>query len=128
MPILRPFRPRRSERTRFSRAKSFAAYCGLTPGVRQSGGKSAATCISREGSALLRYALTQAVMSCTRARRGNPYVVGQWVRRQEHRMGAKGRARCAAARKLAETIWRFFHYGECFDAIRAFGGRSRPAA
>lgn len=43
-------------------------------------------------------------------------------------MGAKGRARCAAARKLAETIWRLFHLGECFDAARAFGGRARVTA
>ena len=36
------------------------------------------------------------------------------------RMGLKRRAQCAAGRKLAETIWRLFHYGERFDAARAF--------
>lgn len=113
---------------RFASAKAFAAYSGLTPGCRMSAGKYARSAISREGSSLLRYALTQAVMACTRARRGDALVVGTWVRRQEHRMGAKGRARCAAARKLAETIWRLFHYGECFDAARAFGGRARDVA
>jgi transposase len=113
---------------RFASAKAFAAYTGLVPGCRMSAGKYAATNISREGSSLLRYALTQAVLACTRARRGDAFVVGDWVRRKEARMGAKGRARCAAARKLAETIWRLFHYGECFDAAKAFGGRSRAVA
>jgi transposase len=113
---------------RFSSAKAFAAYTGLAPGCRISAGKKARTGISREGSSLLRYALTQAVIACVRARRGAPFLVGEWVRRQEQRMGSKGRARCAAARKLAETIWRLFHYGERFDAARAFGGRGRAAA
>ena len=42
------------------------------------------------------------------------------VRRQQVRMGNNKRAQCAAARKLAECAWRLFHYGERFDAARAF--------
>ncbi len=34
----------------------------------------------------------------------------------------RSKARAAAARKLAESIWRLFHYGELFDMARPFGG------
>ncbi len=37
-------------------------------------------------------------------------------------MGIKSKARAAGARKLAESIWRLFHYGETFDPARPFGG------
>lgn len=113
---------------RFRSAKAYAAFTGLVPGTRISGGRGAPATISREGSALLRYALTQAAMACLRARQGPGLVVGDWIRRKELRMGAKGKARCAAARKLAECIWRLFHYGECFDPARAFGGRKDRTA
>ena len=67
-------------------------------------------------------------MACLRARHGPGVAVGDWIRKKEQRMGAKGKARCAAARKLAECIWRLFDYGECFDPARAFGGRTERAA
>ncbi|MHC4492823.1 MAG: IS110 family RNA-guided transposase [Planctomycetota bacterium] len=105
---------------RFARAKSFGGFTGLPPTDRSSGGRMRHGGISREGSPYLRWALTQAVMACLRAKRGPGFAVGEWVRRREKRMQAKGKARCAAARKLAESIWRLFHYGECFDAARAF--------
>lgn len=58
------------ELQRFASAKAFAAYTGMTPSCRMSAGKYARTGISREGSSLLRYALTQAVMALyPRARR-----------------------------------------------------------
>jgi transposase len=105
---------------RFGRAKSFGGFTGLPPSDRSSGGRMRHGQISREGSPYLRWALTQGVMACLRAKRGPGLAVGEWVRRREKRMQAKGKARCAAARKLAEAIWRLFHYGECFDAARAF--------
>ena len=37
-------------------------------------------------------------------------------------MGCKAKARAAGARKLAESIWRLFHWGETFDASKPFGG------
>jgi len=44
-------------------------------------------------------------------------------------MGNKAKTRAAGGRrKLAETIWRLFNLGECFDAARPFGGRSTPTA
>lgn len=108
---------------RFATAKAYARYTGLTPGERSSGGRTAFGRISREGSTHLRWALTQAAMACTRARRGPGLAVGDWIRSRQRRTGMKGKMRCAAARKLAESVWRLFHYGECFDAGRAFGAR-----
>jgi len=107
---------------RFASAKTFAAFTGLAPSCRISAGRAAPSTISREGNPYLRWALTQAVMACTRARHGAARAVGEWVRARERRMGCKGKARCAAARKLAETIWRLFDDPEHFDAARPFGG------
>ena len=109
---------------RFQSARAFGRYSGLTPSERSSGGTTRHGGISREGSAYLRWALTQMAMACTRSRRGPGLAVGDWIREKQKRMGSKGKARCAAARKLAESIWRLFHYGECFDPARPFGGPS----
>ncbi len=107
---------------RFASAKTYAAFTGLAPSCRISAGRAAPHTISREGNPYLRWALTQAVLACTRARHGAARAVGDWVRARERRMGAKGKARCAAARKLAESIWRLFDQPATFDAARPFGG------
>ncbi|MFQ5844429.1 MAG: transposase [Planctomycetota bacterium] len=105
---------------RFHSAKEYGSYTGLAPADRSSGGKTRHGKISREGSAQLRRALQEAVVACEKAKRGPARAVGDWVRRKTHRLGHVQKARCAAARKLAETIWRCYHLGECFDAGRAF--------
>ena len=110
---------------RFQTAKAYARYTGLTPADRSSGGRTVHGAICREGSPYLRWALTQAASACLRARRGDGLAAGEWIRAKQKRMGHKSKARCAAARKLAESIWRLFRYGECFDAARCFGGRRR---
>jgi transposase len=109
---------------RFRTAKALGRFSGLIPADRSSGGRMRHGGISREGSAYLRWALTQMAMACLRARRGPGLVVGDWIRRKQRRVGIKAKARCAAARKLAESIWRLFHYGECFDPSRPFGCRT----
>jgi len=108
---------------RFRTAKAFARYTGLTPGERSTGGRTIHVGISRQGSPHLRWALTQAAMACLKGRQGNALAVGTWIRAKERRIGGKAKARVAGARKLSETIWRLFHYGELFDASRPFGGR-----
>jgi transposase len=107
---------------RFATARAFARYTGLTPSDRSSGGKTMHGGITREGSPHLRWALTQAAVCCCRGKRGAPKAVGDWIRAKQRRMGNKAKARVAAARKLAESIWRLFHWGECFDAAKPFGG------
>lgn len=105
---------------RFGSAKQLGGFTGFPPSDRSTGGKTLHGGMSREGSPFLRWALVQAVLACTRSRRGPGKAVGDWVRKRYVRMGLKRRAQCAAGRKLAETIWRLFHYGERFDAARAF--------
>lgn len=112
---------------RFDDAKAFGRASGLTPSDGSTSGKTIHGGITREGSSLLRWALTQAVMACTRSVQGPGLAVGNWVRAKEKRMGVKAKARAAGARKLAESVWRLFHYGECFDAARPFSGNQRPA-
>jgi transposase len=113
---------------RFSTARAFARYTGLTPSDRSSGGRTIHGSITREGSPHLRWALTQAAVGCCRGRHGAPKIVGDWIRAKQRRMGNKAKARVAAARKLAESVWRLFTWGECFDATRPFGGTPTEAA
>lgn len=107
---------------RFTSAKALACFTGLTPSDRSSAGKSRPGSITREGCAHLRWALTQSAMACLRSRSGAGLAVGNWIRAKERRMGSKGKARAAGARKIAESIWRLFHWGELFDASKPFGG------
>jgi transposase len=107
---------------RFHSDKAFACSSGLTPSDKSTSGKTRHGGITREGSPHLRWALTQAAMGCLRSKQGPGLAVGNWIRAKEKRMGIKAKARAAGARKLAEAIWRLFHYGECFDAARGFGG------
>ncbi len=107
---------------RFTSAKAMARYTGLTPSDRSSAGKARPGSITREGSEHLRWAMTQAAMACLRCRSGAGLAVGNWIRTKERRMGCKGKARVAGARKLTESIWRLFHWGERFDMAKPFGG------
>jgi len=68
----------------------------------------------------MRWALTRAVLSCLRCLKGPGLAVKQWVRRQQ-RCKPKKTAIVAAARKLAEGLWRLFTLGEAFDLGRIFG-------
>jgi transposase len=113
---------------RFASPKAAGRYTGLTPADRSSGGKMIHGRITREGSPFLRWALAQAVMHCLRSKRGAGLVVGDWTRAAQRRMGHKGKGRVAAARKLAEAIWRLFHDPESFDLTKPFGARAEAVA
>lgn len=109
---------------RYKSAKAFAKATGITPGYRISAGRRKGKKITREGSAHGRWALTRAVIGslrCTKCPAG--VIIGDWVRARLQRQ-SKTRAIVAAARKLAEAIWRLFTLGEAFDVTRAFGGRA----
>jgi len=67
----------------------------------------------------VRWALTRAVLACSRCKRGPGVAVRQWVEKQSRRKPKKA-AMVAAARKLAEAIWRLFSLGQAFDLRRAF--------
>jgi transposase len=106
---------------RFTSAKAFGRYTGMTPTDRSTGGKTLHGAITREGSPYLRWALVQAVVHCAIAKHGPGVSVGGWYRAKCLRMGNKKKARVATARKLAEAIWRLFHLGETFDLKKPFG-------
>ena len=112
---------------RFHSASAYAKATGATPGYRESGGRRSHKGITRCGSSHVRWALTQAVMGCLRCKKGPGLAVKAWVHRMARRKNTKV-AIVAAARKLAECIWRLFNLGEAFDLTRAFGGRSMVAA
>jgi transposase len=108
--------------TRYRSAKAYASATGLVPGFRISGGRSTRTGMSRAGSRHARWALTRAVIACMRCKRGPGVSVKYWVLRRI-RFRPKRTVYVAAARKLAEGIWRLFALGEEFDLSRAFPGR-----
>lgn len=106
---------------RFHTAKAFARYVGLTPSDRSSGGRTRHGGITRQGSPHLRRALLQAVTICCRCRKGPGAVIRSWIDAKQRRLSHKMKARSAAARKLAEGIWRLFVLGECYDVTKPFG-------
>lgn len=113
---------------RYASAKSYAKATGLTPGYRESGGRMSRGKITRLGSAHVRWALTRAVLSCTRCTRDPAgRAVRAWLERAQKRKPRKA-AIVAAARKLAEAVWRLFTLGEAFDLTRAFGPPPADAA
>jgi len=109
---------------RFSSPKALGRFTGMTPKERSTGGVQIQGGITREGSRALRWALMEAVAHCFLASKGAALAVADWTRSKAKRLG-KLKARVAAARKLAESIWRLIHCGETFDAANPFGGR-RP--
>ncbi len=106
---------------RFASPKALGRFTGMTPSERSTGGEQIQGGITREGSRTLRWALMEAVMHCHLARGGAALAVADWTRARAKRLG-RLKARVAAARKLAESIWRLFHWGEAFDAAKPFGG------
>lgn len=111
---------------RFVSAKALGGFTGFAPSDRSTGGRQIHGHMTREGSPVLRWALIEAVTHCSRSTEGTRGAVARWVSVKARRIG-KGKARVAAARKLAEAIWRLFTYGECFDFAKAFGGLPAPA-
>lgn|GEM_PF-4440803 len=104
---------------RFYNQKAYAKGTGLTPGYRESGGHSTSTRITRQGSRHARWAFTRAVISCMRCKKGSGLQVRKWVEMHgKHK--PKRKVIVAAARKMAEGVWRLFALGECFDLAKAF--------
>lgn len=104
---------------RFYNQKAYSKATGLTPGYRESGGHQQQTCITRHGSRHARWAFTRAVIACLRCKSGVGFQVRQWVE-QRARHKPKKKVVVAAARKLAEGVWRLFAMGEVFDLAQAF--------
>jgi transposase len=105
---------------RFRNSKCYAKGTGLTPGYRKTGGRTQVLSITREGSPLARWAFTRAVLACLRCKKGPGLAVRRWVEKQVARQKVKRKVIVAAARKLAEGVWRLLAWDEAFDLKRAF--------
>lgn len=105
---------------RFHSARAYAKATGLTPGFRESGGKRQQLGMTRLGSPHVRWALTRAIIGCLRSRRGPGLAVKTWVETRWKRKPKKVTI-VAAARKMAEAVWRLFEWGEAFDLKRVYG-------
>lgn len=112
---------------RFRNEKAYAKATGLTPRNRSTGGKKLKGPITKEGSEHARWAFTRAAVACLRCKKGAGVVIGDWVR-QRMRHKPKKMVLVAAARKLAEGVWRLFNYGEVFDLKKAFPVPRRRSA
>jgi transposase len=89
------------EVSRFPRPRSLANYWGLTPGCRDSGeAKQRLGSITKQGSALARFVLGQAVVHVLR----KDAVLRQWYKGIKRRRGSKI-ARVAVMRRLTTAIW-----------------------
>lgn len=104
---------------RFYGEKAYAKATGLTPGYRESGGQHTQTGITRQGSRHARWAFTRAVISCLRCKSGDGLQIRQWVQ-ERIKYKPKKKVIVAAARKLAEGVWRLFALGEVFNLTKAF--------
>jgi len=86
---------------RFPRPRSLANYWGLTPRTRNSGeAKQRLGSITKQGSALARFLLGQAVLHVLR----KDSVLREWYKGIKRRRGSKI-ARVAVMRRLATIIW-----------------------
>ncbi len=95
---------------RFPSADSLANYSGLVPREYSSGGKSRHGAITKAGSKMLRWALTEAVQSLCRV--DGPYR--NLCKRLERKKKGKGISATACARKLLRAIWCMLTRGEKF--------------
>lgn len=95
---------------RFPTADSLANYSGLVPRQYSSAGKSRLGKITKAGSKMLRWALTEAVQSLCQA--DGPYR--NLCKRLERKKKGKGIAATACARKLLTAIWCMVTRGETF--------------
>ena len=92
---------------RFPSKKALANYAGLVPRVRESAGKRRYGGITRCGSPVLRWAMTQAAHGATRS---SP-AAAAWYERLKQRK----RPQVARARKLLTCVWALLRHGVCFE-------------
>jgi transposase len=95
---------------RFRSAKQAAAYAGLAPGIRQSGGRAKQLSITKEGSGLLRWALIQSAWRVV----GKTRRWGLVYENLKARAGAK-KAIVAVARRLLGVMVALLRSGQRYS-------------
>lgn len=99
---------------RFSSIKKVASYAGIAPGYRQSDRKRQDLAITKEGPAVLRWAMVEAAW---RAVRLSPYWKGIYEKiatKARKRKGGKKIAIVAVARRLLGVIYSLLKKGETY--------------
>lgn len=103
---------------RFPHARSLAHYWGLTPRSRNSGDATQRLgSITKEGSAMARFILTQMVVHVLR----RDSYLKDWYHRIKRRRGAKI-ARVAVMRRLATIIWCMIKYQQAYRCRTKLAG------
>ncbi len=99
---------------RFTSARKYAAYTGLVPRVRSSGGKTRLGHITRCGPPDLRWALAQAAMTGSHAKQST--AISEIYRRKKKKGKHTKEAICSAGHKLARIVYVMLTRNESFQA------------
>lgn len=102
---------------RFSSARHFAAWLGLTPKTYSSGGRSVLGRISKMGNSTIRYMLYLGAAGVTRLAKPNSSL-GRWVVNLRARRPFKV-ATIAVANRLARIVWALLAKGGVYQADHA---------
>lgn len=112
----------------FESGRHLAAWLGLTPKQRSTGGKQRLGGISRAGNERLRALLVSGAMAViAAAAKPGSTLATEWLRRLLARKPKKVAA-VALANKMARMIWAMMTTGEAYRRPAAAGAGSRPAA
>jgi transposase len=100
---------------RFAGSHAVESYLGIVPGENSSSSRVQRTGITKAGSPMTRWALTQAAHQARRSRPNDPMVL--WSRRVEQRRGPQ-KAVIALARKMAGILYAIWSSGKPYDPTR----------
>lgn len=99
----------------FLNGRQMAAYLGLVPGQRSSGGKETLTGISKRGNRYLRTLLVHGARAAVRTAGSKSDRRSCWVQALGHRQHANVTA-VALANRNARTMWALLQTGACYQA------------
>ena len=103
----------------FRCGRDLAAWAGLVPKQRGSGGRTQLLHITKNGDRQLRVMLIHAARAVVRWRDRRDDALGAWLKPLIERRGVN-RATVALANKLARIAWNVVAKGESFDLRKAF--------
>ena len=101
--------------SQFLNGRQMAAYLGLVPGQRSSGGKEALTGISKRGNRYLRTLMIHGARAAARTAARKIDRRSRWVQELGRRQHANVTS-VALANRNARTMWALLQTGECYRA------------
>ena len=108
------------EPSRFQSGRHFAAWLGLTPRERSSGGRQRLGGISKAGNQRLRQLLVVGAMSVIRFAKPGSKTASAWLLNLLERKPRK-LAAVALANKMARIVWAMMSRGEAYRGIPVAG-------